>query len=89
MPFVYKPSLWGFAASAIFIGMMLIELQSEEWVHALMWALLSLSFLLKYLPKFMIFSIQGTIAALMALVAGGTMFIMYASDRISTTGFDF
>ncbi len=82
MPFIYKPSLWGFAASAIFITLTLIEIQDSNWVDAAMWGLLAFSFTVKHIPKFVIFSVQGTVASLIALIAGGAMFIADASDKL-------
>ena len=82
MPFIYKPSLWGFVASAIFIILMLIEFQNSSWIDALMWALLAFSFSVKYLPKFVIFRVPGTLASFAALVFGGVLFIIDASDKL-------
>ncbi len=82
MPFIYKPSLWGFTAAAIFIVLTAIEIEAGEWVDALMWGLLAFSFTVKYLPKFLIFSLPGAMAAFIGLAAGGAMFIMYASERL-------
>lgn len=82
MPFIYRPSLWGFTASAIFVVLTAIEFQDSSWVDALMWGLLALSFSVKYLPKFLIFSVPGTMASFVALVAGGALFIADASDKL-------
>lgn len=82
MPFIYKPSLWGFSASAIFIALTVIAIQDSEWIDALMWGLLGFSFAVKYLPKFLIFSIPGSMASFITLVAGGAMFLRYAADLI-------
>lgn len=83
MPFIYRPSLWGFSASAVFVAMTIIELQGSHWVEALMWGLLAVSFTVKYMPKFLIFSIQGTMISFVTLVAGGTLFFVDAADKIS------
>ena len=83
MPFIYKPSLWGFSAAAIFITLTAIEIQNSEWVDAAMWALLAFSFAVKYLPKFLIFSVPGALASLLALIAGGAMFIADASNKLN------
>ena len=82
MPFLYKPSLWGYAASAIFIVLAAIQVQDEEWIDALMWGLLAFSFTVKYLPKFLIFSLPGSMAAFITLIAGGAMFIADAPDKL-------
>ncbi len=83
MPFVYKPSLWGFTAAAIFIVLAAIEIQNDSWVDALMWGMLGFSFAVKYLPKFLIFSLPGSMASLITLIAGGAMFIADASDKLN------
>lgn len=82
MPFMYKPSLWGFAASAIFIAMTIITIQDSEWIDALMWGLLSVSFAVKYLPKFLIFSVPGAMVSLITLIAGGVLFAADAAEKI-------
>ncbi len=84
MPFVYKPSLWGFTASAIFIVLAAIEIKDDSWIDALMWGLLGFSFAVKYLPKFLIFSLPGSMASLITLVAGGAMFIAEASEKLNS-----
>ena len=82
MPFICKPSLWGYSAAAIFIVLTAIEIQDSSWVDALMWGLLAFSFTVKYLPKFLIFSLPGAMASLITLVAGGAMFIADAADKL-------
>lgn len=82
MPFIYRPSLWGFSASAIFVALTVIELQSSSWVDAVMWGLLAISFTVKYLPKFLIFSIQGSMVSFATLVAGGAMFFVDATEKL-------
>ncbi len=83
MPFIYKPSLWGFAAAAIFIVLAIIELQDSSWLDGLMWGLLGFSFAVKYLPKFLIFSVPGTMASFVALVAGGALFLRFAAEMLN------
>ena len=47
-----------------------------------MWGLLAVSFTVKYLPKFLIFSLPGAMVAFVTLVAGGAMFLVDAVDKI-------
>jgi hypothetical protein len=82
LPFVYKPSLWGFVASAIFLVLTVIELQDSHWVDSIMWGLLAVSFTVKYLPKFLIFSVPGGMVSLITLVAGGAIFVADTIDKI-------
>lgn len=82
MPLMYKPSLWGFTASAIFIALTIIEVKDSSWVDSLMWGLLAFSFAVKYLPKFLIFSLPGAMASFVTLIAGGAMFIADAADKL-------
>lgn len=86
MPFIYKPSLWGFTAAAIFIVLAIIELQDSSWIDGLMWSLLGFSFAVKYLPKFLIFSIPGAMASFVTLVAGGAMFLVDAAEKLNNGG---
>lgn len=86
MPFMYKPSLWGFTAATIFIILAIVEVQDRDWIDALMWGLLGVSFAIKYLPKFLIFSIQGSMASFITLIAGGAMFIRYAAQMLNNGG---
>lgn len=78
----YKPSLWGFTAGAIFVVLAIIAAQDSEWVDVLMWGLLAFSFIVKYLPKFLIFSLPGAMASLITLVAGGVLFIADAAEKL-------
>jgi hypothetical protein len=82
MPFIYKPSLWGFTAAAVFIALTIIEVQDSHWVYSAMWGLLAVSFLTKYMPKLIVFGPPGFLLSFVTLVAGGAMFVVYASDRI-------
>ena len=82
MPFMYKPSLWGFVAAAIFIAMTVIEVQNKEWLYAGMWGLLAVSYTTKHIPKLVVFGPQAFLVSFITLVAGGAMFLMYAADRI-------
>jgi len=82
MPFIYKPSLWGFTAAAIFLVLTILEVKDSSWVDALMWGLLAFSFTVKYLPKFLVFSLPGSMASLVTLIAGGAMFIADASQKL-------
>lgn len=82
MPFIYRPSLWGFTASAIFVVLTAIEVQNDSWIDAIMWGLLAVSFSVKYLPKFLIFSMPGAMVSFITLVAGGAMFVADAADKL-------
>ena len=82
MPFIYKPSLWGFTAAAIFVALTIIEVQDSHWVDALMWGLLAASFITKYMPKLVIFGPPAALFSFVTLVAGGAMFLVDAADKI-------
>jgi hypothetical protein len=82
MSFIYKPSLWGFTAAAIFIALTIIEVQDKSWVDALMWGLLGVSFLIKYMPKFIVFGPPAFLFSFVTLVAGGAMFLVDAAEKI-------
>jgi hypothetical protein len=82
MPFIYKPSLWGFGASAIFLVLMFINIQDTHWMDSLMWGLLGVSYLIKYMPKFMIFGAPAFMVSFVTLVAGGALFFYDAMQQI-------
>lgn len=82
MPFLYKPSLWGFSAAAVFIALTIIELQNSHWIDSLMWGLLAVSFVTKYMPKLIVFGPPGFVLSLVTLVAGGAMFLADATEKI-------
>ncbi|MDA0677385.1 MAG: hypothetical protein O2788_05205 [Chloroflexi bacterium] len=82
MPFIYKPSLWGFGASAIFLVMMFMAIQDTRWMDSLMWGLLGISYLIKYMPKFVIFGAPAFMVSFFTLIVGGAMFFFDAAQQI-------
>ena len=69
MPFIYTPSLYGFAGALIFLILALISLNAEEWMETATWGLLGAAYLLKHLPKLLVFRMLN-LAALALLVLG-------------------
>lgn len=82
MPFIYKPSLWGFAAAGIFVALTVIEVQDKQWIDALMWGLLAVSFTTKHIPKLVVFGPQAFLVSFITLVAGVAMFVVDAAEKI-------
>ena len=79
MPFFYTPSLYGFAGALIFLVLALISLNDEQWLHTAMWGLLGAAFLLKHLPKLLVFRFLNLVA--LAMLAIG--FILFLIEHIS------
>ena len=70
MPFIYTPSLYGFAGALVFLILALTSYQAtdREWLRVATWALLGAAFLLKQLPKFLVLRMLNLVAlALLAL----------------------
>ena len=77
MPFIYTPSIYGFAGALIFLILALISFQADdkEWLDVAMWALLGAAFLLKHLPKFLVLRMLN-MAALALLAIGLVLFLI-------------
>ncbi len=75
MPFIYTPSIYGFAGALIFLILALLSVNAEEWLNAAMWGLLGAAFLLKHLPKFLVLRMLNLVALAM-LVAGMALFLI-------------
>jgi predicted CDP-diglyceride synthetase/phosphatidate cytidylyltransferase len=65
MPFIYTPSLYGFAGAFIFLVLALISLGKEDWMSTGMWGLLAAAFVLKHLPKLLVLKILNLVALAM------------------------
>jgi hypothetical protein len=81
MPFIYKPSLWGLSAAAIFSVLTALALKDTYWLEATMWGLLAVSFIAKYMPKMIVFGPSAAVLSVATLIAGGAMFISDAAER--------
>ncbi|MEK9676622.1 MAG: hypothetical protein VW271_08890 [Chloroflexota bacterium] len=82
MPFIYTPSLYGFAGALIFLILALISLNAEEWMETATWGLLGAAYLLKHLPKLLVFRMLN-LAALALLVLGLALFLIENLPKIS------
>ncbi len=77
MPFIYTPSIYGFAGALIFLILALTTLQADdrEWLDVATWGLLGAAFLLKHLPKFLVLRMLNMVA--LALLALGLALFLY------------
>ena len=82
MPFIYTPSLYGFAGALIFLILALVSINAEEWLDTAMWGLLGAAYLLKHLPKFLVFRMLNLVA-LALLAVGMALFLIEYLPEIS------
>ena len=82
MPFIYTPSIYGFAGALIFLVLALVSVNAEEWLNTAMWGLLGAAFLLKYLPKFLVLKMLNLVA-LALLTVGMVLFLVEHLPEIS------
>lgn len=84
MPFIYTPSIYGFAGALIFLVLALVSLNAEEveWLNVAMWGLLGAAFLLKHLPKFLVLRMLNLVA-LALLAVGMVLFLIEYLPEIS------
>ncbi len=75
MPFIYTPSLYGFAGAFIFFILALISLGHEDWMNTGMWGLLAVAFVLKHLPKLLVLKMLNLVALAM-LAIGLVLFLI-------------
>ncbi|HJP27399.1 MAG TPA: hypothetical protein QF694_01130 [Dehalococcoidia bacterium] len=78
MPFIYTPSIYGFAGALIFLILALISLNAEDWMNTAMWGLLGVAYLLKHIPKLIVFSMLNMVA--LALLAIG--FVLFLIEHL-------
>jgi hypothetical protein len=81
MPFFYTPSLYGFVGAFIFLVLALISLNNSEWFNTAMWGLLGAAYLLKHLPKLLVFRMLNMVA-LALLVVGMALFLIEHLSKI-------
>ncbi len=84
MPFIYTPSIYGFAGALIFLVLALASLNAEsvDWLNTAMWELLGAAFLLKHLPKFLVLRMLNLVA--LAMLGGGlALFLIEHLPEIS------
>ena len=82
MPFIYTPSIYGFAGALIFLILALVSVNGEEWLNTAMWGLLGAAFLLKHLPKFLVLKVLN-LAALALLATGMVLFLIEHLPEVS------
>ena len=82
MPFIYTPSIYGFAGALIFLVLALVSVNAEEWLNTGMWGLLGAAFLLKHLPKFLVLKMLNLVA-LALLAVGMVLFLVEHLPEIS------
>ena len=82
MPFIYTPSIFGFAGALIFLLLARTAIAAEEWLDAAAWALLGAAFLLKHLPKFIVFRMLNMVA-LALLAVGMVLFLVQQFKEVS------
>ena len=84
MPFIYTPSIYGFAGALIFLILALTSYNAadREWMDVATWGLLGAAFLLKHIPKLIVFRMLNFVAlALLAL--GLVLFLIEHGSEIS------
>ena len=83
MPFIYTPSIYGFAGALVFLVLALVSLNADEdLLNTAMWGLLGAAFLLKHLPKFLVLSMLNLVA-LALLAVGMVLFLVEHLPEIS------
>jgi hypothetical protein len=75
MPFIYTPSIYGFVGALIFLILAIITFNAEEWLNTAMWGLLGAAYLLKHIPKLIVFRMLN-IVALALLAVGLALFLI-------------
>jgi len=84
MPFIYTPSIYGFAGALIFLILALTSYNSadREWMDVATYGLLGAAFLLKHIPKLIVFSMLNFVA-LGLLAVGLVLFLIQHGSEIS------
>jgi hypothetical protein len=84
MPFIYTPSIYGFAGALIFLILALVSFNSaeREWMDVATYGLLGAAFLLKHIPKLIVFRMLNFVA-LGLLALGLVLFLIQHGSEIS------
>ncbi|MDG0866156.1 hypothetical protein [Candidatus Lucifugimonas marina] len=83
MPFIYTPSLYGFAGALIFLILALISFNAEEWMNTATWGLLGAAYLLKHIPKLIVFRMLNLVATALLAIGLVLFLIQYLPDLSS------
>ncbi len=84
MPFIYTPSIYGFAGALIFLILALTSYNAadRELMDVATWGLLGAAFLLKHIPKLIVFRMLNFVA-LALLTMGLVLFLIEHGSEIS------
>ncbi len=84
MPFIYTPSIYGFAGALIFLILALTSYNAadREWMDVATWGLIGTAFLLKHIPKLILFRMLNFVA-LALLTVGLVLFLIEHGSEIS------
>ena len=84
MPFIYTPSIYGFAGALIFLILALTSYNAadREWMDVATWGLIGAAFLLKHIPKLILFRMLNFVA-LALLTVGLVLFLIEHGSEIS------
>jgi hypothetical protein len=83
VPFLYTPSVYGFAGALIFWILALISFNNDgALIDTAMWGLLGAGYLLKHLPKFIVLRMLNMVA-LALLAIGLVLFLIEHLPKIS------
>ena len=83
MPFIYTPSIYGFAGALIFLILALVSYNADaKLLDTAMWGLLGAAYLLKHLPKFLVLRMLNLVA-LALLAVGMVLFLIDHLPEIS------
>ena len=84
MPFIYTPSIYGFAGALIFLILALTSYNAadREWMDVATWGLIGAAFLLKHIPKLILFRMLNFVA-LALLAVGLVLFLIEYGSEIS------
>ena len=79
---LYRPSVFGAIASAIFFVLALIAITDKEWVDVLTWALLGIAFAISVAPR-RAFGSRTSLVAGGTLAVGTILFVLDAAEKLT------
>jgi hypothetical protein len=80
---LYRPSILGAVAAAIFFVLAVIAFSDKEWVDVLMWALLGIAFAISVTPR-RTFGSHTSIVAGGMLAIGTILFLLDAAEKLTS-----
>ena len=80
MFFLYTPSIYGFASAFIFLILAISSFNEDSFLKSAGWMILTMSYIIKHLPKFFILRFVNLFALILLLIGFTIIFYSYSDE---------